>query len=229
MATDNSTAGSTPPPDPSNLRAQLTDALAQADAEAAGRVRQLQWMQQARASQLSRTAAELKAEYGPNDAGVKRAEAALAAATAASSNLALVHQQITIPEPEVAPGGWALYGHVFTAERKPVEGFTVFLVDTAKVYQQAYGFAYTDQDGYFVLQFQGSPAAAAAGDTSPGELFIAVADLKARLVHLSTAPFQPVIGIATYHRVVLSEGARPLGEPPAGARAAGIPKRKPPR
>src|SRR5262249_61986390 len=105
MATDTSTAGSSLPPETSNLRSRLTDALAQADAAAAGRVRHLQWVHQARASRLSRTAAELKAEYGPNDAGVKRAEAALAAATAGGADPRPGRRQRTAPPPAPAPQG----------------------------------------------------------------------------------------------------------------------------
>lgn len=230
MATDTSTAGSSLPPETSNLRSRLTDALAQADAAAAGRVRHLQWVHQARASRLSRTAAELKAEYGPNDAGVKRAEAALAAATAVGAHLGLVHRQMTTPDPAVAPNGWALHGRVFTADLKPVQGFTVFLVDAVKAYQQAYGFAYTDDSGYFLLNYA---AAGTAGDKSAPapdartlELFIEVADLKARPVYLSATAFQPVIGAATYQNVVLPQGAQPLGEPPAEIRKASPLKRK---
>src|SRR5262245_37083697 len=135
--------------DSSNLGAQLKDALANADTAAAERVRQLQWVHQARASRLSRTAAELKKTHGADDPAVKRAEAETAAARSAAARLSVVHQQIATPDPEVAPGGWALQGRVYLVdktsdERKPVRGFTVFLVDAAKTYQETFGFAYTD-------------------------------------------------------------------------------------
>jgi hypothetical protein len=234
MATDNRTAGASSAPDSSNLRSQLTEAFAHADEAAAERVQHLQWVQQARVSQLSRTAAELKAVYGANDADVKRAEAALSAAKAVNSHLAVVHQQMTTPEPDVAPGGWVLHGRVFTAERKPVQGFTVFLADDAKAFQEEYGFSYTDAGGYFLLRYQGSGTASGEKSTTARqaqlpELFIEVTDLKARPVYLSATPFQPVTGAAAYQNIFLSEAARPIGEPPAGARRAAVPKRKPKR
>lgn len=215
-----------PPPDVSNLRSSLTEALAQADEAAAARVQHLQRVYQARASQLSRAAAEVKAQPGANETDVKRAEAAVAAARDVSSQLGLVHQQLTTPEPNVPVDGWVLHGHVFTAvsnaEPKPVPGFTVFLVDAAQAYRQAFGFAYTDEAGYFLLKHGGD-----AQETRAVELFVEVADLKARPVYLSKTPFQPANGSATYQDVMLREGNPPLGEPPADVRRPRAPKREP--
>ena len=49
--------------------------------------------------------------------------------------------------------GWALHGRVFNTQLQPISGLTVFLVDASKTYQQAYGFAYTDDTGYFLLNY----------------------------------------------------------------------------
>jgi hypothetical protein len=226
MATDSRTGGTTPPPDVSNLRASVTDAFAQADDAAAGRVQLLQRVYQARASQLARAAADVKAEPGANEADVTRAEDALSAAKAVSSQLGLMHQRLTTPEPNVPVEGWVLHGHVFTAvsnaEPKPVAGFTVFLVDAAQAYRQTFGFAYTDAAGYFLLKHAGD-----AEETRAVEVFVEVADLKARPVYLSKTPFQPANGVATYQSVMLREGSPPLGEPPGDVRRPRAPKREP--
>src|SRR5215813_3825594 len=149
MATNSRTTASGTPPDMSNIGDQVTKNLASANNIAARRVHTLTWVHQARAAQLSRTAATLKSRYGPNDPSVKSAETAVAAANADAARAAVVHQQITTPEPQVSPTGWALHGRVFDAQLAPVSGYTVFLVDSAKSYQQSYGFAYTDDTGYF--------------------------------------------------------------------------------
>jgi hypothetical protein len=224
MATDTRTGGSTLPPDAPNLRSSVTEALAQADAAAAGRIQELQRVYQARASQLSRRAADVKAQPGSTEAEVKRAEAAVASALAVSAQLGLVHRQFTTPEPSVPTSGWVLHGHVYkaapNADPAPVRGFTVFLVDAAHTYQQAYGFAYTDESGYFVLKYEGADADAARATTT---LFVQVADLKARPVYLSKTAFQPAAGAATYQDIVLRESDQPLGEAPAGARKTAKP------
>lgn len=201
---------------------QIASNLAAADEIAAQRVQTLAWVHQARAAQLSRTAASLKAQYGANDPGVKSAEAAAAAATATAAQVAMVQHQVTTADPQVAPNGWALHGRVFDAQLAPASGYTVFLVDSAKNYQQAYGFAYTDDTGYFLLNYPGPDAASQAAATP--ELFVEVADTKARPVFLSTTAFEPVIGSATYQNIVLPAGQRPIGDPPPEIRQVAIPK-----
>ena len=66
-------------PDASQLGAEISTALTTADTTAAQRILELQNVRQARVSQLTRTAAALKAQYGANDPGVKAAEANVAA------------------------------------------------------------------------------------------------------------------------------------------------------
>ena len=58
------------------------------------------WVHQARAAQLSRTALA-EGAVGPNDPGVKSAETAVAAANADAARVAVVHQQVTTPAPQV--------------------------------------------------------------------------------------------------------------------------------
>jgi hypothetical protein len=214
----------------SDIGNQVTKNLASADNIAAHRAQTLTWVHQARAAQLSRTAATLKSQYGPNDPGVKSAEAAVAAANADAARAAVVHQQITTPQPQVSPNGWALHGRVFDAQLAPVSGYTVFLVDSAKSYQQSYGFAYTDDTGYFLLNYAGSDPASsdksATATQAQSELFVAITDSKARPVYLSPTGFQPALGSAPYQNIILSADGKPIGVPPAQIRKVALPKRK---
>src|SRR5262249_5840389 len=144
------------------------------------------------------------------------------------------------PDPQVAPTGWAFHGRVVDAQNAPASGYTVFLVDSAKNYQQAYGFAFTDDTGYFLLNYPGPDAsgqtpAAASGQTpseeapqaaSTPELFVQVADTKARLMSPSPPAFQPVIGSATYQHTVLPTGQQPIGDLPPEIRQVAIPKKR---
>jgi hypothetical protein len=238
MATNSQTTASSGSADPADIGGQIGSNLAAADDVAAQRVQTLAWVHQARAAQLSRSAARLKAQHGPDDPGVKSAEAAAAAADATAAQVAVVHHQVTTADPQVAANGWALHGRVFDAQLAPASGYTVFLVDSAKNYQQAYGFAYTDPTGYFLLNYLGTagasagtpagasgqtPSEAAPQAAATPELFVEVVDTKARPVFLSTTAFQPVIGSATYQNVVLPAGQRPIGDPPPEIRQVAIP------
>jgi len=226
MATDSRTDGSTRP-DVSELRSSLPKAFGQADTAAAGRVQLLQQVYQARASLLSRRADELKARYGANDSGVKSANNAATAARAASSQLTSVHLRFKTPDPDVAADGWVLHGRVFNESQKPMAGFTVFFVDAAKAYQQAYGYASTDDTGYFLLRSDGGRASdKGAADGRGADLFVEVTDLKGRLAYLSATAFQRVVGAAVYQDIVLTESTTPKGEPPAEVRKVSAPKRE---
>ena len=229
-ATTNTATTGTDTPNASQLGAEITTSLATADTTAAQRIQSLQWVQQARVSQLTRTAAALKAQYGASDPGVVAAEAAVAATQLTAARVGMAQLQTATAGPQVSANGWALHGRVFNTQLQPVSGLTVFLVDASKAYQQAYGFAYTDDTGYFLLNYPGGSAAthdrsaAAAKQTAAPELFVEVADAKGKPVYLGTAEFQPVPGVATYQNITLSSGNAPIGDPPASIRKVAIPK-----
>ena len=239
MVANSETTTSSSPADSADIGSQISSNLAAADGVAAQRIQMLAWVHQARAAQLSRSAASLRAQYGPNDPGIKSAEAAVAAANATAAQVAVVHHQVTTSDPQVAAAGWALHGRVFDAQLAPAPGCTVFLVDGAKAYQQAYGFAYTDSTGYFLLNYAGpagasgqtpsatsgqTPSEAAPQAATRRELFVEVADNKAQPVFLSTTAFEPVIGSATYQNIVLPADQQPIGDPPPEIRRVAMPK-----
>ena len=172
----------------------------------------------ARLSQLKRTADTLKKQLGPDDPSVKAAEAAVRVGSAKIARISVVHQELDTPPPQVAAEGWALQGRVYSSDLKPHAKYTVFLVDGQKTYKEAYGFAYTDDTGYFLFNFAG------AKDTPP--LFLAMTNTKGEPVYLSTTPFQPTPGSVTYQNIVLSSGAHPLGDPPQAIRDVALPSRK---
>jgi len=205
----------------SQLRNEIASALSSADARVTQSVENLQFVHQARLVHLTRTAAALKARYGPDDPRVKKAEAVAAAATATVGRVSLAKEQVATPAPKVSATGWALHGRIFDAQFQPVPGFTVFLVDAEKAYQRAYGFAYTDNTGYFLLNFPG-PASADRQTPAP-QLFLEVADAKAQPVYLSTTAFQPAPGTVTYQNVILPSGDQPIGNPPNPIRKTAMP------
>jgi len=232
MATKSNTKTTDSPPVPLQISADLAHSLASADSIAAERVQNLQWICQARVSRLSRTVASLKFQYGPDNAEVKAAETAVAAANITAVGARMMHLRLTTVDPEVAKNGWALHGHLFNAQGDPVSGFTVFLVDATRTYQQAYGFSYTDDQGYFLMK-----SAAAGSESSdksrtetqeqaPPQLFVEVVDAKARPVYLSTTAFEPALGTATYHGIALQKGDQALGDPPPEIRDIAFPTRK---
>jgi hypothetical protein len=207
------------PPSAAQFTAALTSALANADASAVTATSTLKLVHQARVSQLTRTAAALKAQYGASDARTVKAEAALTAANATVARLAVASQQASTPAPTVSATGWALQGRVYNADLQPAAQLTVFLVDSAKAFQRQYGFAYTDSTGYFLINY--SPPAGQASQTPP--LYIEIANTKGEPVYLATIALQPAAGSATYQNISLAAGAKPLGDPPPEIRKIAVP------
>jgi hypothetical protein len=107
--------------------------------------------------------------------------------------------QRNAPKVKVAPAGWALQGHVYNAQLQPVAGFSVFFVDSGGRYIPQYGFAYTDNSGYFLLNYAGGNGSAPAAQ----KLFIEVVNTSSTPVYRSSTPFQPVYGAASYQSITL--------------------------
>jgi len=226
--TSGSNASNTPPSSPaSQVREALDKALPSADSTVTQSVQHLQLVHQARVAQLSRTAASLKAQFGTKDSRVIDAEAAVAAETTTAGRVSMVSRQIATPAPQVSAGGWVLHGRVFNAQLQPAARYTVFLVDSKKNYQQQFGFAYTDNTGYFRINYPGtgskSETAGSATEFQVQQLFVEVANPKAQPVFLSTTAFQPAAGSVTYQNITLPAGEKPLGDPPPAIRKVALP------
>jgi hypothetical protein len=212
-------SATTQTPSPAELNAALTSALTSADTSATNAAQNLNLVQQARLTQLSRTAATLKAKYGATDPRVVTAEAAVTARKATVARTSALSQQAATPDPAVAATGWALHGRVLNSSLQPVANQTVFLVDEQKTYQEQIGFAYTDSTGYFLISY--TPPAGQA--TSQPPIFIEIANQKALPIYLDPTAFQPTVGSATYQNITLPAGEKPLGDPPPAIRKIAIP------
>lgn len=218
MSTNSSTNGNIPSPTPAQISENTSAALASADAGSSQTVLNLQMVHHARLSQLKRNADALKKQLGPDDPTVKEAEAAVKVGSAKIARISVVHQELDTPTPQVAADGWALHGRVYSSDLKPHAKYTVFFVDSQKNYQEAFGFAYTDNTGYFLFNVTG------AKTTPP--LFLAMTNTKGEPIYLSPTPFQPAPGSVIYQNITLPSGAQPLGDPPQTIRDVALPSRK---
>jgi hypothetical protein len=214
-------------PNNANLKAEaamsLSTALAGADAVAAQGLQSLSAVHQARLARLNRAAASAAIQFGLKSPEATQAEAAAAAAKTTAARVEMLRQQGIAPTVQVAAGGWALQGRVYHADSSPAAAYCVFFVDQKNAYQSAYGFAYTDATGYFLLNYAGdaagqaTPAAAAA---SP-ELFVQIWNVKAQLAY--TTAFAPTLGVVSYRAYTLPAGEPPIGDPPTALRNTALP------
>ncbi len=206
---------------------QLKAALTSADSRVGQGVQTLELVHRARLASATRTANAMQAQYGADDPRVKTAQAAVTARRTTIGRISLVRLQFSAPQVEVSANGWALQGRVVDAQMNPAARYTVFLVDAKKTYQQQYGFTYTDDTGYFLINYSGempAPAPVASSQAAAPQLFIEVVDTSANPVYLSTAAFQPASGSTTFQNIVLPAGDQPIGDPPEAIRKVAIPK-----
>src|SRR5271166_2907495 len=139
-----------------DVQAAFNEAFAAADSLAAERLQTIGKLHQARIARLAREAAGLSAEGDAAAASLAETEAEIAAEKTTVAKAAMLSQRAATADPQVSASGWALHGRVYSSDLAPAAGCTVFLVDPQNAYQGAYGFAYTDATGYFVLN--GAPA-----------------------------------------------------------------------
>jgi hypothetical protein len=92
----------------------------------------------------------------------------------------------------------------------------------SKTYQEAFGFASTDDTGYFLINVVG----AQTGTKTTPPLFLTMTNTKGEPIFLSTAPFQPAPGSVTYQNITLPSVAHPFGDPPEAVRDVALPSRK---
>jgi hypothetical protein len=215
------------------IDSDVATALAATDTATTRRVQTVGLVHQARLAQLTRTAAAVAAQYGTGSTQAVAANAAVTAAQGTVARLAVLGKQVNPPQPEVDATGWALHGYVYNDQLQPVSAYCVFLVDEQNAYQSAYGFAYTDATGYFVLNVPGPPAPvqgqaapAQATPAPPPKLFVQIADDSAQPVYLSSAAFEPTTGAATFQNIALPAGGKPIGNPPRAIRRTALPPAK---
>jgi len=198
----------------------VTQVLSSADSSVADGLESMKQVQQARLAQQKRALNAAIAQYGAKSAQAQAAQASVTATQRTTARLTVSSQQATTPQPTVDANGWALQGRVYGNNLQPRADYTVFLVDDQKNYLSAYGFAYTDNTGYFLINYPGP----AAGQTqSTPDLFLEITNLKAQPVYLSTTAFQPVLGTATYQNITLPAGEPVLGNPPDEIRRVAMP------
>ena len=208
-----------------NVAADITTALQSSDEQTASSLQTLSLVHQARISQVTRYSTAVTAHYGAASPEATAAQAAVSASQAVAVRSDVVNRELNTPAPAVPAGGWVLHGHVYDANGAPVSAQTVFLATAQGAFQSEYGYAYTDDTGYYSLTVDApavAPAPPPAGNepaaASTAELCLAVTNQKRQLVYLSSTPFEPTAGTATYNYAHLSAGGQTIGVPPRGAK-----------
>lgn len=212
----------------SDITTGVTEIVSGADTLTTQRAQTLSLVQQAKVTRANRNAAAASAQYGSGSTQASAAQTAAKSAAAISARVAVFHQQAATTAPTVPENGWILHGRLYDSSLQPVAAASVYLVDSTKAYQSAYGFAYTDDTGYFSLSYAGEANAtgnATGAATSAPTVYLAAANSKAEPVYLGASAVPLTLGAATYQNIALASGT-PIGDPPAAIKKIALPPKE---
>ena len=223
-STGTSSGGTAPPP---NQILQSSWA-ASMDSQTAQQFNGLAQIRQARASQLQRQVASLTATYGATDPRVVAAKASLQNQQTFANRLGLVSTTTSTTAPTAPANGWVVYGRVRNADLTAAPQLTVFLADQSRAWLSNYGYAFTDQTGYFTLSY--APPASGkkqAKATDALTAYLEVSNAACKLMYIDASPMSIETGAVVYRDIVLSAKV-PLGTPPCepGAPPSAPPAKK---
>ncbi len=201
--------------------AGVPKAVSQADSASVAGLKTLQQTQQGRLAQVTRIAAAVTAQSGASSAQATAANAAVGSTQVSVARVAILTQRLSAQAPAVPAAGWGVYGSVYNGSTSaPVQGYSVYFVDSTNTYQNAYGIAYTQADGSYQFVYAGP----AAGQTAPtGQLYLQVANASGDPIYTSKTAFVPATGVATYQAITLPAIEKPLGVLPTVLRAVTLP------
>jgi|ERR1700688_554727 len=200
------------------------------DSQTAQQFTGLAQIRQARVNQLQREATSLTKAYGANDPGVQAVQASLKNEQTFASRLGVVSTTTSLTPPVAPANGWVIYGQVRNADLTPAPQLTVFLADEARAWLRKYAYAFTDETGYFTLNYAPPATARTARQTVAGEpgslsAYLEVSNPTCKLMYLDASTMSIAVGAVVYRDIVLSADV-PLGTPPS---ESGAPPTTPPR
>jgi hypothetical protein len=192
------------------------------DSQTAQQLTGLTQIRQARLSQQQREAATLATEFGADDADVVALNTSIGVQQSFTSVLAVTRDIATIAAPTVPTNGWVLYGHIRDNKLQPIATLTICLADEQKNFLSAYGYAYTDTTGYYILTYTPDPSAPAP---APLSAYLEILNSSGQAIYIDSAAFSLNPGASLLRDLMLTSQT-PLGGPPPGTPPVKIPKPK---
>jgi hypothetical protein len=146
----------------------------------------------------------LAAKLGAEHPRVTQLASRLAYRTRMMADLEEESARAAIKTPAREPDTWMVHGVVLDKNRKGKPGLTVGLFEASGKWRREFGYACTDERGYFALMYPraGTPRAEIPG-AQP--LYLQVSDQEYRTLLKDTVPLYPALGQVQYRRLVLPD------------------------
>jgi hypothetical protein len=210
------------------IRKELDRVVQEADTTRADELDGLARLRTARTAAHAREAARLSAKLGPDHPRVAVLEARVAADPVLTAQVQAEAGRARTQPVSVGETGWAVHGHVRTADGRPVPGLTAALYDDFGRRVEGVGWGCTDAAGYFIIRLDKLPV-----EVQPVRLHLV--DAAGQHVYVEPRALTPAAGEAVYLAITLDAGdpkALTVCNPPpddAGAAAGGTTNIVPPK
>uniref|UniRef100_A0A7V4LDQ5 Carboxypeptidase regulatory-like domain-containing protein n=1 Tax=Desulfobacca acetoxidans TaxID=60893 RepID=A0A7V4LDQ5_9BACT len=146
----------------------------------------------------------LAVELGAEHPRVKQLASRLAYRTRMMADLEEETARARIKVPALEADTWMVHGVVLDKNRKGKPGLTVGLFDAAGKWRREFGYACTDERGYFAIIYP--QTGKARGEVSGAQpLYLHVSDQNYKTLLQDTAPLHPAIGQVYYRRLILPD------------------------
>lgn len=198
----------------------LNQVITGADAHRAAGLSHLSTVRQAKSEQWTRERTRLAKLLGDGHPAVVALNQRIAVNASLVTALGVASDQAQTDVPVVDKGGWVVHGRVRDAAFKPQPAMTVALYDENKKWLQQFGYASTDQTGYFLIRYKPQAATERTSEAAvitTGAITTAhlqVLDAKGRTVHIDSEALALQPDQAYYREIVLT--GELVGQPPPG-------------
>jgi hypothetical protein len=199
--------------------------LANADSTRAAALSRLQQLLAARANHSDREQTRLAHGGSAGDPVVLELQTQVARDRQLARLLAVEVDRVNARVPVIAKDGWAVYGFVWNAQWEGQPNLTVAIYDVSGTWMRQFGYARTDNKGYFALPSKSTAVQTnIAGETSRSSVALSlvmhVINQSRTTLFIDKTPLTLTPGTVEYRPIIL-DTTSPSGPPRGGINETG--------
>jgi hypothetical protein len=132
------------------------------------------------------------------------------------------NQNLSMPVAQASPSGWVIQGYVRDINLNPLPKLTVYLADSNTMFQSEYGINYTDDSGYYSIEYAGT-GDKADPDAKVPTLYVALINPRGNPAYITPKPVSLSFGATTVLDISLTSVDQTIGDPDKQIRQLALP------
>jgi len=182
------------------------------DAQRTENLKRIQLLQTNKYNALERERTRLQKKYSDNNPRVAKISKRLDYDQAMFPEMKSEIERSRINIPEFDANTWMVHGLVLNSEQRGVKGLTLALYDTKGMVEKRFGYACTDERGYYAIRYQVGKEEKTPFYENINYILI-VTDSKGKILHKEKQALNVVIGQMDYRLIILRDS---VCTPPPG-------------